>query len=78
MFSTRWQYSAQSKTDRKTDILLNVSKTPHLKRWITLAVQHITWPAITHNLTMPDFSLQCFLEPKVLTNHPQTPTGLTN
>ena len=65
--------------DKKIDILRNVSKTPHLRNWMTLGVQHITWPAITHNLTMPDFfSLQCFHEFKVLTNHLQTTKGLTN
>jgi len=46
--------------------------------WMTLGVQHITWQAISHNLTMPNFSLHCFLEPKVLTNHPKTLKGITN
>ena len=46
--------------------------------WMTLGVQYINWPAMSHNLTMPNFSLQCFLESKVLTNHPQTTKGLIN
>jgi hypothetical protein len=49
--------------DKKTDILRIVSKTPPFRSWMASGVQHITWPAITHNLTMPDFSLHCFLEP---------------
>ena len=78
MFLTRWQHSAQCKTDRQTEILSNVSKTFHFRSRITLAVQHLTWPAISHNVTTPDSSLQCFLEPKVLINHPQTLKDLTN
>jgi hypothetical protein len=68
MFSARWQHSAHSKTERQTDrqtILRNVSKTPHFRSWIILGVPTPTWGAISHNLTTPDFSLQCFLEPKV-------------
>jgi len=45
---------------------------------MTLGVQYITWPATSHKLTMPDFSLQCFLECEMFTNHPQTTKGLTN
>ena len=78
MFLTRWQHSAQSKTDTQTNIMRNVSKTLHFRSWMTLAFQHITWPATSHNLTMPDFFLQCFLKSKLLTNHPQTLKSLTN